>query len=78
MTDFTYLSWPARAIALAVGMALALPAWAYKTERVCETTEPSLKAPAKKVCKTLLVMTEAQKAATGKKEEKKVEKKSGH
>ena len=39
------------------------PVLAYKTERVCETTEASLKAPAKKTCKTLLVMTEAQKKA---------------
>jgi len=59
-------------------MALALPAWAYKTERVCETTEQTAKAKSRKICKTLLVMTDAQKAATGKKEEKKVEKKSGH
>ena len=42
---------------------LISPAWAYKTERVCHTTEASLKAPAKKTCKTLLVMTEAQKKA---------------
>jgi len=56
----------------------ATPAFAYKTERICETTEPSLKAPARKVCKTFLVMTDAQKAATGKKEEKKEEKKGGH
>jgi hypothetical protein len=39
------------------------PAMAYKTERVCHTTEASLKAPAKKTCKTVLVMTEAQKKA---------------
>ena len=38
-------------------------AWAYKTERVCHTVEASLKAPAKKTCKTVLVMTEAQKKA---------------
>jgi hypothetical protein len=42
---------------------LISPAWSYKTERVCHTTEASLKAPAKKTCKTLLVMTEAQKKA---------------
>jgi hypothetical protein len=41
----------------------ATPALAYKTERVCHTTEASLKAPAKKTCKTVLVMTEAQKKA---------------
>ena len=39
------------------------PVLAYKTQRVCETTEASLKAPAKKTCKTVLVMTEAQKKA---------------
>ena len=39
------------------------PALAYKTERVCPTTEASSKAPAKKTCKTVLVMTEAQKKA---------------
>ena len=39
------------------------PVLAYKTERVCETTEASLKAPAKKTCKTVMVMTEAQKKA---------------
>jgi hypothetical protein len=65
-------------LGLLLALVLAQPALAYKTERVCETTEPSLKAPAKKVCKTLLVMTDAQKAATGKKEEKKEEKKGGH
>ncbi len=63
---------------LTVGMALVLPAWAYKTERVCEMTEQTAKAKSRKVCKTFLVMTEAQKAATGKKEEKKEEKKGGH
>ncbi|MBJ7469184.1 MAG: hypothetical protein JHD06_10305 [Rhodoferax sp.] len=55
-----------------------MPAQAYKTERVCETTEQTAKAKSRKICKTLLVMTEAQKAATAKKEEKKVEKKTGH
>lgn len=38
-------------------------ALAYKTERVCQTSEASLKAPARKTCKTVLVMTEAQKKA---------------
>ncbi len=55
-----------------------MPAQAYKTERVCETTEQTAKSPSRKICKTLLVMTEAQKAAPAKKEEKKVEKKTGH
>jgi len=64
-------------LGLMLASLLAGPAFAYKTERVCETTEPSLKAPAKKVCKTLLVMTDAQKAATAKKEVKKEEKKAG-
>jgi hypothetical protein len=39
------------------------PTTAYKTQRVCETSEASSKAPAKKTCKTVLVMTEAQKKA---------------
>ena len=80
MSDFNPICAFSRSIllAIALGFIPALPALAYKTERVCETTEAGLKAPAKKVCKTLLVMTEAQKAATPKKEEKKVEKKSGH
>ena len=41
----------------------ATPVLAYKTQRVCHTIEASLKAPAKKTCKTVLVMTEAQKKA---------------
>ena len=80
MSDFKLICVRSRPLTLVLAMVFiaAMPAWAYKTERVCETTEASLKAPAKKVCKTLLVMTEAQKAATAKKEEKKVEKKTGH
>jgi hypothetical protein len=39
------------------------PSPAYKTQRVCETSEASSKAPAKTTCKTVLVMTEAQKKA---------------
>ena len=80
MSDFKLICAFSRSLllALAMGFIPALPAWAYKTERVCETTEASLKAPAKKVCKTLLVMTDAQKAATGKNEPKKEEKKGGH
>ena len=80
MSDFKLICVSSRPLTLVLAMVFiaAMPAWAYKTERVCETTEASLKAPAKKVCKTLLVMTEAQKAATAKKEEKKVEKKTGH
>ena len=66
------------ALVLALGLLLCMPAQAYKTERVCETTEQTAKAKSRKICKTLLVMTEAQKAATGKKEEKKEEKKGGH
>ena len=77
MSDFKLICALSRPLTLVLAMVF-IPAWAYKTERVCETTEASLKAPAKKVCKTLLVMTEAQKAATAKKEEKKVEKKTGH
>ena len=66
------------ALVVALGLLLGMPAQAYKTERVCETTEHTAKSPSRKICKTLLVMTEAQKAATAKKEEKKVEKKTGH
>jgi hypothetical protein len=65
-------------LGLLLALVLAQPALAYKTERVCEMTEQTAKAKPRKVCKTLLVMTDAEKAATGKKEEKKVEKKSGH
>jgi len=39
------------------------PVLAYKTQRVCETSEASSKAPARTTCKTVLVMTEAQKKA---------------
>ena len=39
------------------------PVPAYKTQRVCETSQASSKAPAKTTCKTVLVMTEAQKKA---------------
>ena len=39
------------------------PTPAYKTERVCETSEATSKAPVKTTCKTVLVMTEAQKKA---------------
>ena len=39
------------------------PTTAYKTQRVCETSEASSKTPAKTTCKTVLVMTEAQKKA---------------
>ena len=78
MSYFTLLSRSAVALAWAAAVGLTLPAWAYKTERVCEITEQTAKAKPRKVCKTLLVMTDAQKAATGKKEEKKEEKKGGH
>ena len=78
MSYFTLLSRSAVALAWAAAVGLTLPAWAYKTERVCEMTEQTAKTKPHKVCKTLLVMTDAQKAATGKKEEKKEEKKGGH
>ena len=65
-------------LGLLLGWVLAQPALAYKTERVCEMTEQTAKAKPRQVCKTLLVMTEAQKAATGKKEPKKEEKPAGH
>ncbi len=69
---------PLAMLGLLLAVVLAQPALAYKTERVCEMTEQTAKAKPRKVCKTFLVMTEAQKAATGKKEEKKEEKKGGH
>ena len=50
-------------ICCALLLIAATPVLAYKTQRVCETTEASSKAPAKKTCKTVLVMTEAQKKA---------------
>ena len=80
MTEIQHFQFKARPSALmfALGLLLCMPVHAYKTERVCETTEQTAKAKSRKVCKTFLVMTDAQKAATGKKEEKKVEKKSGH
>ena len=65
-------------LALGLSIAAIQPAWAYKTERVCEMTEQTAKSKPRKVCKTLLVMTDAQKAATGKVEPKKEEKKGGH
>jgi len=48
-------------------------AWAYKVERVCEMTQPTLKKPPVKVCKTVLVKTGAD-GKPEKKEEKKAEK----
>ena len=65
-------------LGLLLGLVLAQPAFAYKTERVCEMTEQTAKAKPRKVCKTLLVMTDAQKAATAKPEPKKEEKAGGH
>jgi hypothetical protein len=69
---------PTARLGLLLALVLAQPALAYKTERVCEMTEQTAKAKPRKVCKTLLVMTDAQKAATGKLEPKKEEKKGGH
>jgi hypothetical protein len=65
-------------LGLLLASVLAQPALAYKTERVCEMTEQTAKAKPRQVCKTLLVMTDAQKAATGKEEPKKEEKPAGH
>ena len=80
MTETQHFPCMARpsALVFALGLLLCMPAQAYKTERVCETSEQTAKAKSRKICKTLLVMTEAQKASIPKKEEKKVEKKSGH
>jgi len=80
MTETQHFPCMARpsALVFALGLLLCMPAQAYKTERVCETTEQTAKSPSRKICKTLLVMTESKKAATAKKEEKKVEKKTGH
>jgi len=80
MTESQLFPFKARpsALVFALGVLLCMPVHAYKTERVCKMTEQTAKAKSRKVCKTFLVMTEAQKAATGKKEEKKEEKKGGH
>ena len=54
-------------------------ALAYKVERVCETSEPTVKKPATKTCKTVLVKGEAGAGKDDKKEAKKEEKPaSGH
>ena len=55
----THFSRPVCALALVAGMVLAQPAFAYKTERVCVMTEETAKAKARKICKTMLVMTDA-------------------
>ncbi len=63
-------------LSLGVGLVVMLTgthALAYKVERVCETTEPTGKKPAMKICKTLLVKPGAEGKAD-KKEEKKEEK----
>ena len=56
------------------GLAVSGNAIAYKVERVCEMTEPTGKKPATKVCKTLLVRTDAGAGKEEKKEAKKEEK----
>jgi hypothetical protein len=48
-------------------------ALAYKVERVCETSEPTVKKPATKTCKTLLVRPDGA-GKDQKKEAKKEEK----
>jgi len=62
---------------LLLGLAVSGNAIAYKVERVCEMTEPTSKKPATKVCKTLLVRTEAGAGKDEKKEAKKEEKPAG-
>ncbi len=51
-------------------------ALAYKVERVCETSEPTVKKPATKTCKTVLVRAEGA-GKDEKKEAKKEEKPAG-
>jgi hypothetical protein len=42
-------------------------ALAYKTQRVCTKTEATSKEPAKKTCKRVVVLTDAQKSKKEKK-----------
>ena len=58
------------------GLAAAGNALAYKVERICETSEPTVKKPATKTCKTVLVRAEGA-AKDEKKEAKKEEKPAG-
>lgn len=37
-------------------------AMAYKTEKICKNVEATSREPAKKVCKRVLIMNDAQKA----------------
>lgn len=57
-----------------LGLAVGTSALAYKVERVCETSEPTVKKPATKTCKTLLVKAEPGAGKEEKKEAKKEEK----
>lgn len=63
-----------RGLALLICLAAGSNALAYKVERVCETSEPTVKKPATKTCKTVLVKGEAGAGKDDKKEAKKEEK----
>jgi hypothetical protein len=65
-------AWPS-GLALLVCLASGGNALAYKVERVCETSEPTVKKPATKTCKTVLVRADGA-GKDVKKEEKKEEK----
>ncbi len=63
-----------RGLALLVCLAAGGNALAYKVERVCEMSEPTVKKPATKTCKTLLVKADGAAGKDDKKEAKKEEK----
>ena len=68
--------WPS-GLALLVCLASGGNALAYKVERVCETSEPTVKKPATKTCKTVLVRADGA-GKDVKKEEKKEKPAAGH
>jgi len=69
-------AWPS-GLALLVCLASGGNALAYKVERVCETSEPTVKKPATKTCKTVLVRADGA-GKDVKKEEKKEKPAAGH
>lgn len=79
-TNFAFAAAPrfwAAGLVFLLGLALGSNALAYKVERVCETSEPTVKKPATKTCKTLLVRAEPGAGKDEKKEAKKEEKPAG-
>lgn len=79
-TSFLVLAAPrhwSSSLILLLGLAVSGNAIAYKVERVCEMTEATGKKPATKVCKTLLVRSDAGAGKEEKKEAKKEEKPAG-